>query len=157
MIVQEENVRGYREMETVCRHAAKNRRPGRSGYSPRATVFGFDETRFASGLGHYLEKPDDAALSQVTDDSIMAKSTRIREAALKAIITLDHHDKWMEGCRYPSRTSTGPYFPGDQVFYWRKAKGPKNLKGRMARLYERWRGVGVIIGREWDTKNQTSA
>ena len=57
MIVQEEGVKGFKEMETACVHAsmAKNRRPGRTGYSPRATVFGFDERLFASGLGHYLE------------------------------------------------------------------------------------------------------
>ena len=45
----------------------------------------------------------------------------------------------------------------DQVFYWRKAQAPKNLKGRSARLYERWRGVAIIIGREWDNEKETSA
>ena len=67
-------------METACRHAsmAKNRRPGRTGYSPTATVFGFDQRLFASGLGRYLEKPDDAALSQVTDDNVIGRSIKFR-------------------------------------------------------------------------------
>ena len=157
--VMEQGVRGFDEMEEACRHAsmAKNRRPGRTGHSPRSIVFGFDERLFASGLGHYLERPDDAALSMAATDDVMKRSIAIREAALKAVITLDHHTKWHEACKTLSRSNNGPYFPGDQVFYWRRARSPKNLKGRNARLYERWRGVAVVVGREWDANKTSSA
>ena len=62
-IVLETSPVGFQHMCDVCLHAsmAKNRRPGRTGYSPRALVFGCDERLIASGLNHYLEQPDDAA------------------------------------------------------------------------------------------------
>ena len=40
--------------------------------------------------------------------------------------------------------------PGHQVFFWKKAQTASNLKGRGAKLAERWYGPGVIIGHEWD-------
>ena len=79
---------------------AKNRRPGRTGYSPRTHVFGFDERLFASGIGHALDQPDDAALSEAATNEDVRRSLQIREAALKAVIEIDHRDKWKEACKY---------------------------------------------------------
>jgi hypothetical protein len=64
-IVLEVSPVGEHQMRDVCFHASfvKNRRPGRSGFSPRTAVFGSEERLIASGLNHYLEQPDDAAVS----------------------------------------------------------------------------------------------
>ena len=58
---------------------AKNRRPGKTGYSPRALVFGIDERLVASGLNHYLEEPDDASVLHHDAD---AGAKRARSADL---------------------------------------------------------------------------
>ena len=62
--VMESGAQGFDQMRDVCAHAAmaKNRRPGKTGWSPRAMVFGVDERLTASGLNHYLEDPDDAGI-----------------------------------------------------------------------------------------------
>ena len=80
----------------------------------------------------------------------------LMSAAQRSVAALEANHKLSEALLAKSRAvATYPapstYQVGDQVFYWRRARAPKNLKGRMSRLYERWRGVGVIIGREWDT------
>ena len=69
---------------------AKNRRPGKTGYSPRTLVFGVDERLVASGLNHYLEEPDDAAISASGADPLYKRSMEIRKTAMKAVIELDH-------------------------------------------------------------------
>ena len=63
-VVTETGANGLGAMRDVCLHASftKNRRPGKSGYSPRSLVFGVDERLVLSGLNHYLEEPDDAAM-----------------------------------------------------------------------------------------------
>ena len=38
------------------------------------------------------------------------------------------------------------------MFFWKKAQTTSNLKGRKARLPERWYGPGVVIGHEWDAQ-----
>ena len=60
-VITEKEVRGEKHMNDVALHTsmAKNRRPGRTGYSPRSLIFGLDERLVASGLNHYLEQPDD--------------------------------------------------------------------------------------------------
>ena len=71
-VVLETSPIGFQQMSDVCLHAsmAKNRRPGRTGFSPRSLVFGCDERLIASGLSHYLEQPDDAAIHASTTDSL---------------------------------------------------------------------------------------
>ena len=53
-------------------------RPGKTGHSPRTMVFGTDERLVASGLNHYLEEPDDAAITAASSDAIYRKSMEIR-------------------------------------------------------------------------------
>ena len=80
----------------VCIRAsnAKNSRVGRSGYSPRALVFGKDERVWASCLNHYLEEADDAAIDIAHTDPYYSKAYQIRKAAMKAVVELDHGDHW---------------------------------------------------------------
>ena len=100
--VMESGAVGFDQMRDVCAHAAmaKNRRPGKTGWSPRAMVFGVDERLIASGLNHYLEDPDDAAISAAGADAVYKKSMEIRKAAMKAIIELDHSEKWAAALKY---------------------------------------------------------
>ena len=95
-IVLETSPIGYDQMSDVCLHAsmAKKRRPGRTGFSPRALVFGCDESLIASGLNHYLEQPDDAAVTASTQDQAYKRSIDFRRSARRAVIELDHSTKW---------------------------------------------------------------
>ena len=63
---------GFTQMRDVALFAsmAKNRRPGRTGYSPRSLVFGLEERLAASGLSHYLEQPDDASIAALNRDPV---------------------------------------------------------------------------------------
>ena len=155
--VAETGVVGFQQMQDVCLHTCmvKNRRPGRTGYSPRSLVFGVDERLVASGLTHYLEVPDDAAIAASNDDPVFKKSMEIRKSAMRAIIDLDHSEKWREAIKFLSRKSECAMFlPGHQVFFWKKAQQASNLRGHRARIVERWYGPGVVIGHEWDQQAQ---
>ena len=94
-VVIEKHVSGHENMKDVALHTcmAKNRRPGRTGYSPRSLVFGLDERLVLSGLNHYLEQPDDASIASTTQDPNLKESMDIRKAAMKALIDLDHSEK----------------------------------------------------------------
>ena len=93
--VMETGAVGFDMMKDVCIHSAmaKNRRPGKTGYPRRTLVFGVDERLVASGLNHYLEEPDDAAISASGADSIYKRSMEIRKTAMKAVIEFDHSEK----------------------------------------------------------------
>ena len=160
--IQNTSPTGYKQMKDVCLHAsmAKNRRPGKSGYSPRTAVFGVEERLIASGLNHYLEEPDDAAIHAAATDTVYKKSMEIRKAAMCSIIELDHSEKWAAAIKYPSRAEVPQLFlPGNQVFFFKAAPGKKGgkkikgkpNKGRSARsVPDRWYGPAVVIGNEWD-------
>ena len=70
---------------------------------------------------------------------------------MKALIDLDHSEKWRDAIKFPSRKSECSMFlPGNQIFFWKKSNTQSNLKGKQARLTERWYGPGTVIGHEWD-------
>ena len=153
VVVKTHGVKGLLEMKDALLHVcmAKNRRPGRTGYSPRTLVFGIDERLVASGLNHYLEVPDDASIAASKDNPQFNRSMELRRTAMKALVDLDHSDKWRDAIHFPSRKAECSMFlPGHQVFFWKKAQTGSNLKGRKGRLVERWYGPGVIVGHEWD-------
>ena len=90
-----------------------------------------DEKLVASGLNHYLEEPDDAAMAQSRQDAGARRSMKIRAAAFKAIIDLDHSSKWAQAIKYPSRTEkslVSLFLPGQQVFFWKKASNKQHKK-----------------------------
>ena len=109
--------------------AAKNRRLGRTGYSPRALVFGLDDRLVASNLNHFLEEPDDASVEAHKTDPTLNKARQLCKIAMKAVIELDHSDKWAAACKYPSRPAeTNLFLPGHQVMFWRKQTARKQEK-----------------------------
>ena len=95
IVVNDSVVKGPQAMNDLALHASmvKNRRPGRTGYSPRSLVLGLDERLVASGLNHYLEEPDDSSMQASRQDPAFRNSLQIRKAAMKAIIELGHSDK----------------------------------------------------------------
>ena len=57
----------------------------------------------ASNLNHFLEEPDDASVEAHKTDPTLNKARQLRKIAMKAVIELDHSDKWAAACKYPSR------------------------------------------------------
>ena len=110
--VEELAITGLEDMKVTLQKAcqSKNARIGRSGYSPQALVFGHDQRLWASGLSSWLEKPDDAALELTHTDPLYAKAYRIREAAMKAVIELDHSERWRDSLKYTSRSDGDVFF-----------------------------------------------
>ena len=124
--------------------------PGKQAIPHRAIALGLDERLIASCLNRYLESPDDAAITAAHTDAPYKESMRIRKAAMKAVIELDHSEKWAAAVKYPSRTDL-PIFllPGSQCFFY-AAAGKKNRKGRRsASTPHNWHGPAVVIGTEW--------
>ena len=124
--VKDTSVHGMDQMKDVCLYAsmAKNRRPGKTGYSPRSLVFGIDEKLIASGLNHYLEEPDDASVLHHDRDPVAKRTMEFRLAAMKKVVEMDHDGKWAQAIKYPSRvdkTRVSMFLPGHQVFFWKKA------------------------------------
>jgi hypothetical protein len=151
----ETNGSGFEELRDICLHAAmaKNRRPGRTGYSPRSLVFGVDERLVLSGLNHYLEEPDDAAMANASLSETVKRSIAFRKSAMKQIVELDHSTKWAEAIKFPSRSVDVQFFlPGHQIAFWRRGNSKKG-KARSGREPDRWR-LGTVIGHEYDGKNQ---
>ena len=97
---------------------AKNRRPGKTGYSPRTLVFGVDERLIASGLYYYVEEPDDPSITVASENKQYRTSMEIRKAAMKAVVELDHSEKWAQAIKYPSRNDLPTFFVlGSQCFF----------------------------------------
>ena len=120
---------GFQQMNDVCLHAsmAKNRRPGRTGFSPRSLVFGCDERLIASGLSHYLETPDDAAIQASTTDTAYKKSIDFRRAAMRSVVELDHSTKWSNAIKAPVRPEVPTIFlPGNQAVSYTHLTLPTN-------------------------------
>ena len=76
-------------------------------------MFGVDEKLILSGLNHYLEEPDDAALKNAAQSRSIQDSLAFRRSAMKAVIELDHSQKWAEAIKFPSRpTEVQLFLPG---------------------------------------------
>ena len=80
---------------------------------------------------------------------------QIREAAMKAVVTLDHSEKWKSALRHRGHSEVRDYHPGEWVYYWQRQGTKANIRGRMRRDAFRWHGPAIIIGREWDHRHET--
>jgi hypothetical protein len=154
--VHELQIKGAPEMERTVLQAlaAKNRRPGRSGFSPRAMVFGCDERLPGSLLSHRLESPDDVSVSFTTVDPVYQRAMQIREAAMRAVVALDHDTKWREAIARRVRPTLRTYVPGNLVVYWQQHRARQNARGRLRTDPYHWHGPTVVIGRDWDHLHQ---
>ena len=78
---------------------------------------------------------------------------KIRCEAMKAVVELDHSDKWAQAIQFPSRKAEVSLFlPGHHVMYW-CARNTKVSKRRQTRVPARWHGPAVVIGHEWNEEH----
>ena len=65
-------------------------------------------------------------------DPTLNKARQLRKIAMKAVIELDHSDKWNAACAYPSiPAETNLFLPGHQVMFWRKQSTRKKQGKRL--------------------------
>ncbi len=151
MTVQMTGATGRSEMMLVLisATAAKNRRPGLSGYSPRAAVFGTDERLDGSVLDSMLDGEQFPSHSQAAHDAGYRRALQIRREAMRAIVDLDHAQRYHQAiASRPDLRAPQVYLPGTQVYYWQAQGAPHRSKGRRRRQFDRWRGPATVIGHE---------
>ena len=127
MIVAQSGANGKTEMMLVmiASTAAKNRRPGLSGHSPRSAVFGMDDRMDGSVIDSLLDGEQLPAHSQAASDAGYQRALKIRQEAMKAIIDLDHSQRYHRAiAARPNLRGHQVYLPGAQVYYWQH-KAPR--------------------------------
>ena len=74
---------------------------------------------------------------------------------MKAVIELDHSEKWAAAIRFPSRPDSPMFLlPGQQCFFY-AAQSKQKHKGRRSQSTPgNWHGPAVVIGTEWDQGQQ---
>ena len=160
MTVAQTGATGKTEMMLVliASAAAKNRRPGLSGHSPRAAVFGMDDRMDGSVIDSLLDGEQLPAHSQAASDTGYQRALKIRQEAMKAIVDIDHSQRYHRAiASRPSLQGHQVYLPGAQVYYWQAAGSKGKLKGRRRRQQDRWRGPGTVIGHEMRDGAQSNA
>ena len=158
-IVEEYSSKGFDEMKLACASAmlAKNRRPDGTGFSPRLRVFGCSEKLPGSVLDSWLDdvdSPDVAIHDLALTDEYMGKTFAVRASAMSALEKMDASSKFRRAITHDHRVTPPPFFAGECVYFWRKARTPGNLRGRRARRFDRWNGPAVVIGREIDVRGE---
>eukprot|EP00971_Amphidinium_carterae_P204849 4065381-Amphidinium_carterae.1 len=141
---------GYQDMKLGATFAckAKNRRPTASGRSARERVFGIQE-HFSGSIVEAMEEGENLAEIQRGADVVHDRAQEVREGAMKALLELDCSDRWRRLLSGAPRGQTQTTFePGSQVYFWRRARTTANLKGRRARLAERWHGPCFVLANE---------
>ena len=108
---------------SIAATAAKNRRPGLHGHSPRSAVFGMDDRLDGSVIDSLLDGEQLPMHSQAAGDAIYQRSLQIRREAMKAIVDLDHSQRYHRAISArPHLEGPHVFLPGTQVYYW-KAQG----------------------------------
>jgi hypothetical protein len=148
-IVHETSARGYEEMEITLLEAAlaKNQLIKRHGFSPIQHVLGQDIRLPAS----VLAAPDElSAHSAAEHDGTFQRHLAIRQAARMAWARLDNSSRVRRAMLSKTRAPRGPWLPGSQVYFWRRAglSKKKNFKGRVRQDPDRWIGPGVVLAVE---------
>ena len=95
-IVESVDVQGPEKVEMALLYTAVafNRRPDRSGFSPRARVFGNEEKIPGSVLDNLLDGEELAGLDMAHGDEVYKRSLMVRDAAMIALTKLDMDARW---------------------------------------------------------------
>ena len=136
MIVHSSDIRGKKEMTltSIAATAAKNRRPGLQGHSPRSAVFGMDDRLDGSVIDSLLDGEQLSMHSQTASDARYQRALQIRQDAMEAIADLVHSQRYH--CAIAMRPSLeGPhvFLPGAQIFYWHAQGAAGRFRGRRRR------------------------
>ena len=132
---------------TLMACLAKNQLIKRHGFSPIQHVLGQDIRLPAS----VLAAPDElSAHSAAEHDSTFHRRLAIRQAARMAWARLDNSSRVRRAMLSKSRAPRGPWLPGTQVYFWRRAglTKKKTMKGRVRQDPDRWIGPGVVLAVE---------
>ena len=145
MIAHSSHIRGEKEMTlmSITATAAKNRRPGLHGHSPRSAVFGMGDRLDGSAIDSLLDGELPPMQSQAASDARYQRALQIRQDAMKAIVDLDHSQRHHRAIAMrPSLERPHVFLPGAQVFYWQAQGAAGRFRGRRRRQFDRWRGPG---------------
>lgn len=132
------------EMALIAATLAKNQLASVHGFSPIQHVLGQD-VRLPASL---LDGPDDiASHSWAMSSGPFQKRLAMREAARCAWVRLDNSSRLRRAVVARTRRRPGPWMPGEQVYFWRRAgkSGKAELKGRRRRDPDRWVGPAVVL------------
>ena len=160
MTVAQTGAKGKTEMMliVIASAAAKNRRPGLSGHSPRSAVFGMEDRLDGSVIDSLLDGEQLPAHSQAASDAGYQRALHIRQEAMKSIIDLDHSQRYHRAiAARPDLRGHQTFLPGATVYYWQAQGAPHKMKGRRRRQQDRWRGPGTVIGNEIRDGQKTDA
>lgn len=159
MTVRNCKVVGRRELKLaiIAACGAKNRRPGLSGHSPRSHVFGVQDRLDGSVIDSLLDGERMPVHANALNNEDFQRALAIREAASKAVVHLDHSEKYHEAISRLPLPEHGPFLPGAQVYYWQAQGAAHRSKGRRRRQHDRWRGPATVIGRETREDGQRTA
>ena len=68
-------------------------------------------------MNAFLEQPDDAALELAHTDPIFAKSFQVRQSAMRAVVELDHNERWRDALKYTSRSDRDVFSPAIKFIF----------------------------------------
>ena len=150
IMVDQSQLKGEADMHMagVFAATAKNRRPDRTGHSARTRLFGVAERFPGSVLDARLEGENVAEIERCVRDPVMRKATTMRAIAMEAMIRLDSDRRWQQIISSGTARQVRTWRAGQQVFFWRAQKAAHALRGRRARLFARWHGPAVVLGRQ---------
>ena len=148
-IVHETSADGEDEMEIVLLEAAivKKQLTRTHGFSPIQHVLGQDIRLPASIIDGENEL---AAHSWAEGDGSCKRRLKMRMAARMAWVRLDNSSRLCRAILRRTRKHRGPWLPGTQVYFWKRAgkSGTKTMKGRRRKEPDRWIGPGVVLQSE---------
>ena len=139
------------DMAGVFAAAAKNRRADATGHSARERVFGVKEKMPGSVIDALQEGENPAEMDEGWRDPVTRRSAQLRAEAQKAMITLDADQRWKKALATGVNRTSLEWTAGAQVFYWRAQKATQGLRGRRARMFARWHGPAIVLGRSVGT------
>ena len=135
------------EITLLVAALAKNQLIKRHGFSPIQHVLGQDIRLPAS----VLAAPDElSSHSAAEHDGTFQRHLAIRQVARMAWARLDNSSRVRRAMLSKTRAPRGPWLPGSQVYFWRRAglSKKKNFKGRVRQDPDRWIGPGVVLAVE---------
>ena len=135
------------EMALIAATTAKNQLASRHGFSPIQHVLGQDIRLPGSVLNG---EGDMAAHSWALESGPYQKRLAMREAARMAWIRLDNSSRLRRALLARTRRRPGPWMPGEQVYFWKKAgrSGSKQNRPRRRQDPDRWVGPAVVLSTE---------
>ena len=140
---------GEADVQLVATFAAgaKNRRADATGHSARERVFGVKEKMPGSVADALQDGEDPVEMGAGWRDPIARRANRLRTEAQAALIHLDADQRWKRALSAGVKRISTDWKPGAQVFFWRAQRATQPLRGRRARMFARWHGPAIALGR----------